>query len=157
MTRVVESIEAFLARAVPDALKKYFHIGFKWGIFVTGGLIGYLIYYFVYRLASDHGITLGISLASGLVPAIVFTFLYHSFITFDEKAGWKARFVKFVPIQVAISALNWVVTRFTLSHFNFPDLVIGRFRFPDLPATFVITFLISILNFSITRLIFKRK
>ncbi|MBI2143975.1 GtrA family protein [Candidatus Woesearchaeota archaeon] len=158
MRKFLDTAEDFFSRFVPEKLRGQYSMLFRYGVFVFGGFIGLGFYYAGYRLAANRGIPLGFSLAAGLTPAIIFTFLYHSFITFDERSNWKAKFIKFIPIQVIISALNWLISWQTLSHFKFPDLVVGRYRFPDFPAIFVITLVLSLLNFAVTKvLVFKRK
>jgi len=141
MIKALDATEHFFGRFVPSPLKRHYSVGFRYSVFAFGGLIGYVIYYGAQRILFDLGIWRGIALAVGIILAILFTFTYHRHVTFDQKTGWKEKFVKFIPIQLVIGGLNWVISL----------VAIETFHFPDLPATFVITLVLSILNFAASR------
>ncbi len=147
MNKVLESIEGFFSTLVPGPLKKYYFIGFHYGVFVFGGLIGYLLYFGSQRVLFNLGIWRGFGLGVGIVLAILFTFTYHRYVTFDQKGGWKEKFAKFAPLQAVIAAINWALSL----------LAIEALHFPDFQATFVITFVLSLFNFAASKmLVFSR-
>jgi putative flippase GtrA len=146
MIKFLDSIELFFSRFVPGKLKRIYHIGFRYGVFVFGGFIGYVLYYLSQRILYDMGLWRGFGLGVGLILAIAFTFTYHTFITFDQKSGWKDRLIKFVPVQLLISVINWIASM----------VAIEMMHFQDLPATFLITLVLSLLNFVTTRLLVFR-
>ena len=147
MLKILDLVEAFFSRYVPSGLKRPYAVAFRYSVFVFGGLIGYIIYFATQKMLFNLGIWRGIALAVGLILAIIFTFTYHRYITFDQKSNWKEKLVKFIPIQATIATINWISSL----------IAIERMHFPDLQATFVITFVLSMLNFGVSKLMVFHK
>jgi putative flippase GtrA len=148
MLKAVESIGLFFSRFVPEPLKKYYFALFKYAVFVTGGFIGWAILIVIEQILVARGFWNGIGFGAGIFLAIIFTFIYHQYVTFDIKTNWAQRFIKFIPIQLVVAAANWVLS----------VIATNLMHFPDVAASFVITFVISIFNFIFTRLlVFKHK
>lgn len=147
MRKFLVGIEMFFARFVPGPLKGLYFLGMKYATFVFGGLIGWLLVIGTEQFLLGFGVWRGFGYALGIVFAICFTFTYHRHITFGLKSGWKERLVSFAPLQVTISVVNWALF-VAATHF---------FGLPDVPASFVITFFLSLVNFAVNRLfIFHR-
>jgi putative flippase GtrA len=148
MLKAVESIGQFFSVVVPGPLKKYYFALFKYGVFVFGGFFGWIILIVSEQLVVANGLWNGIGFALGLALAIVFTFIYHQYVTFDIRTDWLQRFIKFIPLQIVVAIANWVLS----------VVATNIFHYPDVPASFVITFFLSIFNFLLTRvLVFKRR
>ena len=146
MRKILDSVELFFSRIVPEPLKKYYFIAVRYATFVFGGLLGWVIMVGTEQLLLKHGIWRGVGYAIGIALAITFTFFYHRYITFGLKSGSKERFAKFAPLQIAISIANWVLFLVATEYLKFSDIT----------ASFVITFLLSLVNFAANRLfIFK--
>jgi putative flippase GtrA len=148
MQKAVESFGLFFSRFVPESLKKYYFALFKYGVFVSGGLVGWLILIGSEQILLAQGFWNGIGFAVGLAFGIVFTFIYHQYVTFDIHTNLAKRFIRFIPIQLVIAAANWVLS----------VIATNVMHFPDVPASFVITFVLSIFNFIFTKLlVFRHK
>ncbi|MBI3036857.1 GtrA family protein [Candidatus Woesearchaeota archaeon] len=147
MKKLFDAVEKFFEPFVPGQLKRPYSIGFRYSVFVFGGLIGYLLYYGAQEYLFKLGIARAIDLAVGSTLAVLFTFTYHRYITFDQKTGWKGKLMKFAPIQVSIAATNVVLSFIAIEHMHFPSL----------QATFVITFGLSLFNFAMNKLFIFRK
>lgn len=157
MLKVLDLLEAFFERFVPSPLKRPYHIAFRYSVFVFGGLIGWVILdrtnilLLHLRLGENvHFLNLlwhGVAYSIGLILAIIFTFWYHRQVTFDVKTAWKERFSKFVPIQIFIAVLNLVLYLIATQFFSFPKT----------PASFVVTFFLSFVNFAFNKLLVFRK
>jgi putative flippase GtrA len=148
MLKAVESFGLFFSRFVPESLKKYYFALFKYGVFVSGGLVGWIILIGSEQILLSYGFWNGIGFAIGIFLAIIFTFIYHQYVTFGIRTNWVQRFIKFIPIQIVIAAANWILS----------VLATNIMHFPDVPASFVITFVLSIFNFIFTKLlVFKHK
>lgn len=145
--KILNSLEGFFERFVPSLLKRPYHIGFRYSVFVFGGLIGYVLYYGAQESLYWLGVARAIALAVGLALAVLFTFTYHRYVTFGQKEGWKEKLMKFAPVQVLIAAVNGVLS----------FIAIEQMHFPSLQATFVITFALSLVNFAANRLFIFRK
>lgn len=137
-------------------------------VFVFGGGIGWLI---IIGMQAMFLVRLGEvpSYWIGLLFADIFTFVYHQFITFKIKSDWKRRFVKFSVIVVLISIANGTLfslaaNAFDLTYFDiaFPSwLSLGFFGgglvIPGrILVSFVITVILSIINFAINRIFIFR-
>lgn len=147
ISRLLDLLESFFARFVPSSLKRVYSLGFRYSVFVFGGLIGYVLYYGTQESLYRLGVARAIDLTIGLTLAVLFTFTYHRYITFGQKEGWKEKFIKFAPIQVLIAAVNGILS----------FIAIEQMHFPSLQATFVITFVLSLANFAANRIfIFRR-
>lgn len=138
-------------------------------IFVFGGGIGWSIIIgmqalFIAKLGEIFSYWIG------LLFADIFTFVYHRFITFKIKSDWKIRFVKFSVIVVAISIANGAIFSFAaktfdLTHFDvaIPSaLLLGFFGsgliVPGrILVSFVITLVLSVINFAINRIFIFRQ
>lgn len=145
--KIFDLLEAFFERFVPSPLKRLYRLAFRYSVFVFGGLIGWIILIGSEQFLLQFGVWRGLGYGAGITLAILFTFFYHRYITFSLKSEWKERLVKFVPIQLVIAATNWLL------------FITGTeyMRFPDVPASFVITFFLSLVNFSANKLfIFRR-
>lgn len=142
ISKFLDSLESFFARFVPAPLKSVYSLGFRYSVFVFGGLIGYVIYYGAQESLYLLGVPRAIDLAIGLTLAVLFTFTYHRYVTFGQKEGWKEKFMKFAPIQVVIAAVNGVLS----------FIAIEQMHFPSLQATFIITFVLSLANFAANKL-----
>lgn len=137
----------FFERLAPGPLKRYYHLGFRYGIFVFGGLIGWLAVIITEQLLLKAGVWRGIGYALGIVLAIIFTFNYHRYVTFGLKTESKERFTKFAPLQITLSVANWVLFIAATEYLGFPDII----------ASFAITFVLSLVNFAGNRLFIFRK
>ena len=147
MRNALDSIEQFFARFLPEPLKKPYFVAARYFTFVLGGFIGWLILIVIEQVLLRTGAWRGIGYALGIVFAIIFTFFYHRYVTFGVKSEWKQRFIKFAPIQIIISAANWVLFIAATEYLHFPDVA----------ASFIITFFLSLVNFAISRLfVFQR-
>ncbi len=118
-----------------DLLMKYF-------TFIFGGLIGWLILIGSEQFLLRFGVWRGIGYGVGLVLAVLFTFAYHRHVTFGMKSESRERFAKFAPLQVIIAAANWLLF-VAATHY---------LHFSDVPASFVVTFFLSLVNFAANRL-----
>ncbi len=115
----------------------------KYVIFVTGGSVGVLI---------ATGTTASLteffdwhprySYALGLFFAMIFTFLFHSNVTFKNTTRWKTRFTKFAFLVVALAIMNWTISS-TLFEI-LPDI-------HYLIIIVVVTVFISVVNYSVSR------
>ncbi|HIG98528.1 TPA: hypothetical protein HA231_03850, partial [Candidatus Woesearchaeota archaeon] len=119
----------------------------RYSTFIIGGLVGWLILIGSEQFLLEHGVWRGAGYGAGLFLAIVFTFLYHRFVTFGRGSDWRQRFMRFAPFQVVIAAVNWL---FFLAATEYLGL-------PDVPASFMVTFVLSLLNFAANRLFIFRK
>lgn len=143
----LDTIEMFFGKFVPRPLKRVYANGFRYGIFITGGLIGYALYYGTQEMLYKAGVFRAIGLAAGLTLAVLFTFTYHRYVTFTQREGWREKLAKFAPLQIAISAVNGVASL----------IAIEKMHYPSLQATFVITFVLSLANFAANKLFIFRK
>lgn len=145
--KILNSLESFFERFAPSPLKRPYHVAFRYSVFVFGGLIGWFILIGSEQFLLRFGIWKGIGYGVGLMLAIFFTFTYHRYVTFGMKSETQERFAKFAPLQVFIAAANWLL--FVAATHNF--------HFPDVPASFVITFFLSMVNFAANRIfVFRR-
>ncbi|MBI2140938.1 GtrA family protein [Candidatus Woesearchaeota archaeon] len=142
MRKALDSVEMFFSYFVPSPLKRYYFLAASYFIFVFGGLIGWLILIGSEQFLLGFGIWKGIGYGIGLVLAILFTFAYHRHVTFGVKSETKERFAKFAPLQVFIAAANWLLFVAATHYFGFPDV----------QASFVITFVLSLVNFAANKL-----
>ncbi len=148
MKKLFDAIEKFFEPVVPAPLKRPYKMGFHYGVFVFGGFFGYVLYFVVQENLYNAGVPRAISLAVGLVLAILLTFTYHRYVTFEERGGWREKFLKFAPSQFAIAGISYVLALYAIE----------RLHFPSLPATFVITLVLSLVNFAANKLfIFKKQ
>ena len=122
----------------------------RYSIFVFGGFTGWLALISIHTFFRDaYGFNPLLSYAIGMIFADLFTFVYHRLVTFKVKTDWKRRFVQFTIIIVILSATNWTLFSIARGIFDLP--------FPDIVISFVITAVLSIINFVINRLfIFKQ-
>lgn len=149
MKKLLDSIEGFFARFVPGPLKKLYTLAFRYSVFVFGGLIGWFILIACEQLLLRFGIWRGIGYGLGLVLAIAFTFIYHRYVTFDEKSNARERFLRFAPLQALIAAANWV---FFLAATDYLKI-----HASEILISFVITFILSIVNFVASKLLVFHK
>ncbi|HLD97527.1 MAG TPA: GtrA family protein [Candidatus Nanoarchaeia archaeon] len=147
MKRIFNALEVFFGRFVPRPLKRLYAIGFRYGVFIFGGLIGYIIFYGTQRILYNAGMWRGTGLAVGEILAVLFTFMYHRHVTFDQKSNARERFLKFFPVQISLAVITWALSLVAIEHLHYPDL----------QATFVIVFLLSMVNFTANRLFVFRK
>ncbi len=143
----VKKIAAFLYRvlyAIVAKIAGYENVDLfmKYFTFVFGGLIGWLILIGSEQFLLRFGVWRGIGYGVGLVLAVLFTFAYHRHVTFGMKSESRERFAKFAPLQVIIAAANWLLF-VAATHY---------LHFPDVPASFVVTFFLSLINFAANRL-----
>lgn len=142
MKQFIDRIIMFFSRFVPDPLKKHYFVAARYFIFVFGGFIGWLIVIGIEQFLLRFGIWRGFGYALGIGLAIVFTFFYHRHVTFGLKSEAKERFIKFAPLQIIISILNWLLFIAATEYLHFPDVA----------SSFVITFVLSIVNFAANKL-----
>ncbi len=147
MKRIFNSLEVFFSRFVPRPFKRLYAVGFRYGVFISGGFIGYIIFFSTQRILFNAGVWRGTGLAAGETLAVLFTFMYHRYVTFDQTSGAREKFMKFVPLQVIIAVVTWALSL----------VAIERLHYPDLQATFVIVFFLSLVNFTANRLFIFRK
>lgn len=150
--KILNVLESFFERFVPSPLRRVYHIGFRYSVFVFGGLIGWLILVASDQLLLRFGAWRGFSYATGLALAILFTFSYHRYITFAMKSEVGERFLKFAPLQVVIAAANWVLFLVTKGYLKIPDVSSA-----SVVASFVITFVLSLVNFAANKIFIFRK
>ncbi len=145
MLKLLDSLEVFFGRFVPSPLQKLYSVAFRYSVFVFGGLIGWVILIGSEQLLLRFGIWRGIGYALGLVLAIIFTFVYHRYITFGVKSDLKERFIKFAPLQVLIAAANWIMFLAMTDYL--------KLRISDIVASFIVTFVLSLVNFAASKLL----
>ena len=150
--KILNVLERFFERFVPSPLRRIYHIGFRYSVFVFGGLIGWLILVASDQLLLRFGAWRGFSYGLGLVLAILFTFTYHRYITFAIKSELTERFLKFAPLQVVIAATNWALFLATKGYLEIPDVSSA-----SIVASFLITFALSLVNFAASRIFIFRK
>ena len=149
MLKILGFMEVFFARFVPSPLRKLYSLAFKYLVFISGGLIGWVILIGSEQLLLRWGIWRGIGYALGLALAIVFTFVYHRYITFGVKSDIRERFVRFAPLQVLIAAANWVLFLAMTDYL--------KLRISDVAASFIVTFVLSLVNFAANKLLVFRR
>ena len=120
----------------------------RYFIFLIGGGTGWLILIGIHTYLLGKGFHPAISYGAGDIFAVIFTFIYHIFVTFKIKTDLQSRFVKFAVLTTALAITNWGL------------FVIGRTVF-DLPVadvimSFFITGVLSVVNFLINRAIIFR-
>lgn len=118
----------------------------RYMVFLVGGTIGWLILIGLHSLLhGQHGFHPAISYGIGDSVAVIFTFIYHIFVTFRMKTNWQARFVQFAILTTGIAFANW------------GSFYIGRVIL-DLPVadiimSFFITGFLSAVNFLVNRIV----
>ncbi len=121
-------------------------------VFVTGGGLGWLLNISVTVLLSKvFGVWQMLAYAIGLTFNIAFNFSFHKHITFGISRTELRHSITFTLITLAIVAANWLlVYMFTeVLYQNLPTLVFAA-------VSFVVTVLLSIVNFAANRLfVFK--
>lgn len=123
-------------------IKRYF-------IFVIGGGIGFLILYGFHKFFRDSfGMNPIVSYAIGMVFAIMFTFVYHRLITFKVKTRTQERFINFSIAVVLIAVTNWGLFAIGRQVLNLPV--------SDFIMSFIITLVLSVVNFAINRIFIFR-
>lgn len=148
----LKAVEMSFSRFVPGPLKSVYFLGIRYATFIAGGLIGWIILISSDQLLLRLGVWGGASYAAGLALAILFTFTYHRYITFDLRTELHERFIKFAPLQVSIAAANWVLFQGIKWHFGIPDISSA-----SVVISFVITFVLSLVNFGANRLFIFHK
>ena len=137
---------AFQERITGDSLSKTIK---RYIIFVTGGLIGWLLVIGPHLyLRANFDISSVFSYAVGIIIADIFTFIYHRLITFKITTEWRRRFTQFSILIVSVGIANWALFTISRSVLDLP--------FPDVIISFVITGVLSIVNFLINRLFIFR-
>lgn len=128
-----------------------FATGRRYATFLIGGTTGWLILIGLHTFFKGfYGFNPLVSYAAGLVFADVFTFVFHKIVTFRIHTNWKRRFLQFSALVIAVSVANWGL------------FYVGR-QVLDLPVrdfvmSFFITGFLSVVNFSVNRvLIFRRR
>ncbi len=147
--KLLDLIEAFFEKLVPSPLKKLYHVAFRYSVFVFGGMVGWIILIGSEQLLLGLGIWRGAGYAVGLVLAIIFTFMYHRYVTFGVKSDLKERFLRFVPVQVVLAAANWLLFLAATEYLKVPV--------SDVVASFIITFILSLVNFASNKLLVFHK
>jgi len=121
----------------------------RYVIFVTGGLVGWLILIGSHILFRDnYGMNPALSYGIGIFFATVFTFVYHVLITFRIKTNLQMRFMQFSVLVLIIAFLNWGL-------FSFGRVVLDL-PVPDTIMSFFITGVLSVVNFGINSIIIFR-
>ncbi len=118
-------------------------------IFVVGGFTGWLILIGFHTLFRNvFGTNPVVSYAIGITFATFFTFFYHRFITFKINTRMKTRFIQFSVVVLFISFSNWGM------------FAIGRqvlnLQIADFIMSFLITLVLSVINFAINRVVVFR-
>ncbi len=123
-------------------------------VFVFGGGIGWLIIVGMQALFIARWGEI-LSYWVGLLFADVFTFVYHRCITFKIKSDWKVRFVKFSVIVVLISVVNGALFSMASKYLDLASFDVA-FVPGRVIASFLITLVLSIINFAINRIFIFR-
>ena len=118
-------------------------------VFIFGGGIGFLILYGFHKFFRDSfGMNPLVSYAIGMVFAIIFTFIYHRMITFKMKTKAHERFIRFSLVVIVIAVSNWGLFAIGRQVMNLPVA--------DFVMSFIITLLLSVINFTINRIVIFR-
>jgi len=148
---IVKNLETLNELPFSSLLRKIYFVIKRYVIFIFGGFVGWLILISITTLIATIFQTRPyIGYSFGLTAAIIFTFSYHRYITFKQKTNWRSRFMKFAPLEMTLSALNWLLFYVVTESLGI-DFGVGY-----IIASFFITWFISIINFSLNRFwIFK--
>jgi len=140
--KVLQHQERLTGDSLLAMVKRYF-------IFIAGGFVGWLVLIGLHTyFKNTYGINPMLSYGIGIIIADIFTFIYHRAVTFKIKTNWQMRFVQFTIVTLLLSFLNWSL--FSLGR------VVLDLPVPDPLMSFVITGFISVVNFSINRIIIFR-
>jgi putative flippase GtrA len=143
---MIKKVLAYQERITGDSLSKTLK---RYLIFVTGGLIGWFLVIGPHLyLHNKFGINPVFSYAVGILIADIFTFIYHRLITFKITTEWRKRFTQFSVLIVFVGIANWALFTLSRSVLDLP--------FPDVLISFVITGILSVINFIINRLFIFR-
>jgi len=130
-------------------------------IFIIGGGVGALTNWFIsFVLTSILGFHYVVSYAIAQIVNITVNFLWHTFITFKETTSPIKRFLKFIVMSISTAMLSiclvYISKEFFLDHFY--HIIIKKYDLNYLAVIIGITFLISILNYVISKVwVFEKK
>lgn len=128
-------------------------------IFIIGGGIGALVNWLIsFLLTSIIGIHYIISYAIAQTANITVNFLWHRFITFRVKDKSTTRFMRFFIMSIATAlisiALVYITKEFVLDYLY--TIVLYGKDLNYLAAIIIITFIISVVNYLVSKLwVFK--
>jgi putative flippase GtrA len=128
-------------------------------IFIIGGGIGALVNWLIsFLLTSIIGIHYVISYSIAQTANIAVNFLWHRFITFRVKDKSTARFIRFFIMSIITALISIVLVyltkEFVLDYF-YTIILYGK-DLNYLAAIIIITFVISVMNYLISKLwVFK--
>ena len=148
---VVKNLERLLLETLDELpfssiLRKIYFAIKRYAIFIFGGFVGWLILISITTFITNAFQTRPyVGYLFGLTGAIIFTFSYHRYITFKQKTNWQSRFMKFAPLEISLSALNWLLF-YIVTESQGIGSGVGY-----ITASFFITWFISIINFSLNR------
>jgi putative flippase GtrA len=128
----------------------------KYLIFIAGGGTGLLIAEAITTLLTESfNMWYLISYTIGTAVSIIFTFIYHRYITFRKSTEIRKRFIKFVFVVTVIATLNVVLVYFfTEAAAAFLGIEISKLLYWS--TIFIITLVLSTINFAINKLwVFK--
>jgi putative flippase GtrA len=129
-------------------------------IFIIGGGVGALTNWFVsFILTSILGVYYVISYSLAQTVNITVNFLWHQYITFKVKDNAKIRFLKFFFMSILTACLSiglvYLTKEFILDHLY--NIIILGYDLNYLFTIIFITFVVSVLNFIISKLwVFKQ-
>ncbi len=128
-------------------------------IFIIGGGIGALVNWLLsFLFTSIIGIHYIISYSIAQIANITVNFIWHRFITFRVKDRSTARFIRFFIMSIATALISIVLVyltkEFVLDYF-YTIILYGK-DLNYLAAIIIITFVISVINYLISKLwVFK--
>lgn len=161
MRKLLDAIEIFFSRLVPGPLKKHYFLAFRYFTFVVGGFLGWVIMIGTEQFLLRFGVQKIIGYGLGVVLAILFTFCYHRYVTFGVTSNWKERLMVFAPIVIILSLVNLALFAFFKPPANLTPIALFGFKFvidlKDIVLSFVITIVLSLVNFAANKLfVFKK-
>jgi len=129
-------------------------------LFITGGGVGALTNWFVsFILTSILGVYYVASYSLAQVVNITVNFLWHQYITFKVKDNAKIRFLKFFIMSIITACMSiglvYLTKEYILDHLY--RIIILGYDLNYLFTIIVITFVVSVINFLISKLwVFKQ-
>ncbi|MFH1182167.1 MAG: GtrA family protein [Candidatus Woesearchaeota archaeon] len=153
MKKFVDEILTYdrILKAYPiyGTLRRYF-------IFLLGGGTGLLIAEVTTTLLTESfQLWYMLSYIIGTILAIIFTFIYHRYVTFRKFTDVRKRFVKFVFVVSIIAVVNIALVYLST------EAVAGYFgtevtKFYYWATIFIVTLVLSTVNFTVNKLwVFK--
>ncbi|MBN2454043.1 GtrA family protein [Candidatus Woesearchaeota archaeon] len=139
----------------------------RYFIFLFGGGTAYFLAMIITTFLERGGMWFWAAYSVGLVFAIVFTFIYHRYVTFRKFGSIGSRFAKFTVVVLLIVIANWIFTIITISllsgaqlQFGDPNALLDSAKYAA-PltywlVTFFVTLVLSVFNFLFNKIwVFK--